>query len=84
MIVKFTGCKYLDFEDNYVAKKQIIFLGENKVFWLREVSDPGLPSMVQFCKKRGRLNAPVACLNELDACCTLYEDYNHEVVVTDP
>ncbi len=76
--MKFTACKYLDFSNNYVAKKQI--LGNGKVFWLRDVSyDPSLPAMVQFCLKRGRLNNPEACTDKKYAHCSDYEEIVHDV-----
>ena len=83
MKVKFTGCKHLDFDVEYTAKKKLIYLGETKVFWLRKSYDPSLPTMVQFCKLRGRLNSPGACLNERNARCSEYEDFEHEVEIED-
>lgn len=77
----FTGCKHLDFDDNYVARKQI--LGSGEVFWLRDV-EPGLPAMVQFCKLRGRLNFPTACLKECNKQCSEYEAVTHNVDVPNP
>jgi len=77
--IKFNGCKHLDFSDNYVAKKQLIALHQTKVFWMRENIDPELPTMVQFCKLRGRLNHPEACLSRGKAMCDDY--YEDELVV---
>ncbi len=77
--MKFTACKHLDFSDSYAAKKQV--LGSGKVFWLRDVG-PNLPSMVQFCKKRGRINDPEACTSEQHAACGDYENFNHDVLDT--
>lgn len=78
----FTACKYLDFNDNYTARKQILG-SAGKVFWMRDVT-PDYSQMVQFCSKRGRLNHPEACLREEDKQCDLYENYEHTVVVPDP
>jgi len=76
--MKFTACKYLDFSDSYLAKKQV--LGNGKVFWLRDVSyDPTLPAMVQFCSKRGRINTPEGCTKERFAACSYYEEIEHNV-----
>jgi len=76
--MKFTACKYLDFSDNYTAKKQV--LGSGKVFWLRDVSyDPSLPAMVQFCSKRGRINDPEGCTKASKAYCSDYEEFEHNV-----
>jgi len=80
--MRFNACKYLDFSDNYTAKKQVTANGQ--VFWLRDVSyDPTLPAMVQFCSKRGRLNHPGACLCSGDKHCGDYVDFTHEVNVPD-
>jgi hypothetical protein len=82
IVMRFAACKYLDFTDNYTAKKQV--LGGGKVFWLRDVSyDPTLPAMVQFCSKRGRLNHPEACLCDRDKRCSDYVDFDHVVNVPD-
>jgi hypothetical protein len=76
--MKFTACKHLDFSDNYAAKKQV--LGNDVVFWVRDVSyDPTLPSMVQFCKFRGRLNNPERCTQKRFAACGDYEEFEHDV-----
>jgi len=74
--VEFKGCKHLDFSDSYSAKKQL--LGTGSVFWLRNVPSD-LPSMVQFCKMRGRLNSPDACIGECKAQCSDYEEIEHNV-----
>jgi len=82
LVMRFSACKYLDFSDNYTAKKQI--LGSGKVFWWRNVSyDPTLPAMVQFCSKHGRLNTPEACLCDKNKHCSDYEEFKHEVNVPD-
>jgi len=76
--MKFAACKYLDFSDNYYnATKQV--LGGGKVFWFRKAVIGGTPSMVQFCKKRGRLNSPEACTSEHYAKCSDYVEIEHEV-----
>lgn len=75
--MKFTACKHLDYSDNYIAKKQV--LGSGKVFWLRPVIDDSYPSMVQFCKKRGRLNNPESCTEKRYAACSCYDECMHDV-----
>ena len=76
--MKFTACKFLDFSNNYVAKKQI--LGSGKVFWLRDISyDLSMPAMVQFCSKRGRINDPEGCTCEARAYCPDYVEFEHDV-----
>ena len=80
--MKFTACKYLDFSEKYTdaAEKQLIGIGNGKVFWMRKLKyDPSQPAMVQFCKKRGRLNNPEACLSLKKAVCGDYEEIVHEV-----
>ena len=75
----FTGCRHLDYRDDYAALKQAISVpGGPKVFWLRKVA-PDLPAMVQFCSLRGRLNNPTACLDKKSAMCRLYEEQEHKV-----
>jgi len=79
--INFLGCKYLDFSDHYSAKKEAIFVrSETKICWNRPVMDSTYPSLVQFCKKRGRLSNPVACLCESDKMCFDYIDFNHTVI----
>lgn len=81
--VKFKACKYLDFSDNYAAKKELISnYGDTKVCWDRPVLDSSYPALVQFCKQCGRLNHPEACLREQDKHCSSYEEYEHEVTLT--
>jgi len=83
MKIKFNACEHLDFGDNYAAKKDLIALGETKVFWMRPTVDPELPTMVQFCKKRGRLNSPEACTSARKAVCGEYYEVRHNVEVED-
>jgi len=80
-LMRFNACKYLDFSDNYIAKKQILGIG--KVFWMRNVRDSTLPAMIQFCSKRGRLNDPEASLCEKHKLCSDYVDFKHVVNVPD-
>ena len=83
--IKFTGCQYLDYSDNYEssAKKQKFNVnGETKVFWLKENSS--LPMMVQFCPRNGlSLNEPHLCLRKEDKQCSDYIDCIHIVTVED-
>ena len=80
---KFTACKHLDFGNSYNAKKnRISSNGKTKVCWSRLVIDFTFPSLVQFCKLRGRLNDPEACLCEKDKRCGEYVDFEH-IVETD-
>lgn len=83
--ITFTGCKHLDYRDEYTCRKQIMGNGVDGpiVFWMRDVP-LGLPAMVQFCKLRGRLNNPQACLTEATRMCPQYEEINHTVEVPDP
>jgi len=79
--VKFTACKHLDFSDNYYAKKQLLSGG--KVFWLREAPYEGAARLVQFCKKRGRINFATGCTSAETAVCSDYEEIEHFVNVDD-
>lgn len=75
--MQFTACKHLDYSDNYSAKKQV--LGSGKVFWMRKEAYPGAPTMVQFCKKRGRINSCEGCTSKSNAHCGDYEEVTHFV-----
>ena len=78
--VKFTGCKHLDYEDHYTAKKELIQVqGGIKICWNRPIIDSSYPSLVQFCKLRGRLNSPELCLSETCKMCSDYEEIEHIV-----
>jgi hypothetical protein len=77
--VQFTACRYLDYRDNYTAKKVLILLGEIKVCWERPIIDDSYPKLVQFCKLRGRLNHPEMCTSKKDARCSEYRDFQHSV-----
>ena len=78
--LKFTACKFLDFTDTYSAKKELINnLGVTKLVWHRKVLDTTYPSLVQFCKRIGRLNNAEACLCKLTAQCNDYEEQEHIV-----
>jgi len=72
--IKFTCCDALDFSDSYPAQKHLIASGgATKVTWDR--SGPfRQPMLVQFCKKRGRLNSAEACLDKAHAACNDYND----------
>lgn len=78
--IEFTACEHLDFSDSYAAKKDAIVIGsETKICWNRPVIDSSYPSLVQFCKKRGRLNSPESCLSESCKMCSEYNDFSHIV-----
>ena len=80
--IKFRACIHLDFSDNYVAEKELIEnCGETKVCWDRPVIDESYPKLVQFCKKRGRLNNPESCLCEEYKLCNDYEETTHIVTI---
>lgn len=76
--IKFLACEHLDFSDNYAAKKEPIATSEGtKLCWNRPVPDESYPALVQFCKKRGRMNYPTACLCERNQGCSDYKDFEH-------
>ena len=78
--IQFLACEHLDFSDNYAAQKDAISTKfGTKVCWNRPTIDSTYPSLVQFCKKRGRLNSPEACLCQANAQCNDYNDFNHKV-----
>jgi len=78
--IKFRACEHLDFDGNYTAKKKAISAqGTTKVCWNRSVIDDSYPRLVQFCKRRGRLNNPECCLCESDKMCSDYNEIEHTV-----
>lgn len=80
--ISFKACEYLDFSDTYSAEKHLISVGGcPKAFWMRNV-EADLPSMVQFCKLRGRLNEPQACLDAGHAYCDKYNEVTHTLFLT--
>ena len=83
--IKFTACEHLDFSDNYTAKKEAISMqGTTKVCWDRPVIDDTYPRLVQFCKKRGRINNPEMCMCEQTKMCGDYSEMNHVVTNINP
>lgn len=81
--IKFNACEHLDFSDNYTAKKEPIQDGGvTKVCWNRPVIDESFPKLVQFCKKRGRLNSPEICLCEQNKRCSDFKDFEHVVTLS--
>jgi len=80
----FNGCINLDFSENYrpTCKRQLL-AGKEKpsMFWMRPDIGIGAPQMVQFCKLRGRLNSPDACICEEKKMCSDYEEIEHVVNV---
>ena len=79
--IKFTACEHLDFADNYTAKKELIDDFGIKACWDTDVFDVSLHQLVQFCKKRGRLNNSECCLREVNKMCSDYEDFEHTVII---
>ena len=80
--ITFTACEFLDFNDNYMAKKELISSGgATKVVWNRLGIDESFPKLVQFCKKHGRMNNPESCLCEKTKGCNDYKDFEHIVEV---
>ncbi|MET4696967.1 hypothetical protein V5J34_004933 [Endozoicomonas sp. NE35] len=79
--IKFTACEHLDYSDIYSATCTKEVLHPGKFFWMRPKSYEGCPQMVQFCKKRGRLNNPEACLCERNKHCDDYKEYEHTVEI---
>ena len=80
--INFTACEYLDFSDNYAAKKELISIfNKTKVCWDRPVIDDSYPRLVQFCKKRGRLNSPECCLSYENKQCNDYNEKRHSVEI---
>lgn len=84
MEVKFTACEHLDFEPKYAGcKRQMLgqISGDGKLFWMRPNYGMDNPTMVQFCKKRGRLNNPESCLKKENAVCSDYKEFNHVIEI---
>jgi len=80
MAVEFTACEHLDFEPKYAGCKRQM-LGNGKLFWMRPDYGTDNPRMVQFCKKRGRLNNPESCTKEGNAQCSDYKEFNHVIEI---
>ena len=80
MKAEFTGCEHLDFDKEYVGCKRQM-MGNGKLFWMRPDYGMDNPRMVQFCKKRGRLNSPESCLCKENAVCSDYVDFNHNIEI---
>lgn len=74
---EFKGCMYLDFTENYDAKRQA--LHDGSLFWLRDQTQN--PSMVQFCTKKGRLGGCGSCKSKDLAICSSYLEVTHKVRV---
>lgn len=67
-----TGCKHLDYSDNYPGC-ELQELPTGLKFWQRkEVPYEGAPVNVQFCKLRGRINDIFSCASAVGMTC--YED----------
>lgn len=78
--MKFNACKNLDFnKDNYICNLSSLFNNNQvKPVWERKDLD-GVLQLCQFCKLRGRLNHPEACLDITKKMCFDYEDFEHEL-----
>ncbi|NCC05821.1 MAG: hypothetical protein EOM37_17680 [Proteobacteria bacterium] len=84
--IKFTACKHLSYDKDAYGQSCALNLlgGDMKAVWNRKNPPyPGAPSLVQFCKLRGRLNSPTACLRKCDAMCRSYEDFEHAINAED-
>jgi hypothetical protein len=81
--INFLACEHLDFSDSYSATKDVISTNfGDKICWNRPTIDSSYPSLVQFCKQRGRLNNPQACLCSDNRLCSDYNDFSHTVEYT--
>ena len=79
--IKFNACEYLDYSDNYTAKKELIVIDrETKLCWNRPVIDNSFPRLVQFCKLRGRLCNPYCCTSEKNKMCSEYNEIEHTAI----
>ncbi len=83
MKIEFKSCEHLDYEPNYGnCKRQLISCGETKLCWKRLAFAP-MNDLVQFCKKRGRINSPTGCLTKDNATCSDFKGINRTVDVPD-
>lgn len=83
MQVEFKGCEHLDYEPNYGnCKRQLISCNGTKLCWKRPAY-ASMNDLVQFCKRRGRINSPVGCLTEDNAVCSDFNEIDHVVDVPD-
>ncbi len=82
--VVFTGCKHLQFGNEFSAKKRLIGhpKDEVRVCWDRCDSSGNL-QLVQFCKLRGRINYPDQCFSKDGMGCLEYEEQKHCVPLAD-
>ena len=79
MEVKFLACEHLDYEPHYgPCKRQLISCNGTKMCWKRAMNG----DLAQFCKKRGRINSPVDCLDKDNAGCLDYTESEHTIDVS--
>lgn len=83
--IEFAACKFLNYNREEfvpeVTMNLISHFGETKVVWDRKNVD-GRFELVQFCKKKGRLNCATACLNKTSPFAYLsYEEHLHKVLL---
>jgi len=78
-IIRFRGCKHLDYGDNFTNCTKENFSGI-LVAWMRhDIRNLEAPKVVQFCKLRGRLNQLAACIGKCNAQCALYDEVEHAI-----
>jgi len=68
------GCIHLDYDEEKYQSCSLEYRSDGVKFWLRPVSDEDLPTHVQFCKLRGRLNHWEACISKEKAMCSDYKE----------
>lgn len=78
MKIKFSGCKYLDFDrESFGSNVNRNFI-QNHVCWNRKETN----RLVQFCRLRGILKSPTACIEEKDKMCPEYEEHLFELDIS--
>jgi len=85
MKINFTACEHLDFEPHYGnCKRQLIHIDGTKLCWKRPIpADDERPTLVQFCKLRGRVNSPIGCLDKAGAVCYDFNEVEHSIEVAE-
>ncbi len=70
MKIHFKACEHLDYGPDYgQCRRQLININGTSLCWRRTI----IGDLVQFCKLRGRINSPTACLSKDAAICN---DFN--------
>lgn len=70
----FIGCEQLDYDEKKYSLCSLEHRTDGVKFWIRPTYNEDIPSHVQFCKLRGRLNHWEACTQEKYKQCNDYKE----------